>query len=533
MTFDILIAGGDVIDGSGAERKQRDIGIRGDRIVAIGSLDGAEAAKVVDARGKVVTPGFIDPHSHSDWTLNVNRDAQSTIRQGVTTEVVGNCGITNAPVSDASLASVSSRLATHGYAEPPSWRSFNEYLSDVASGGTSQNLAFFVGHSTIRAAAGVGPRPATDDEIAAMGEYVSEAMDAGVLGMSTGLEYDHGRCADTREITELAKIVGRRGGYYASHIRNRDSRLLESVGEFLDIIRAGDMPGEISHLNVRENTGAPPRGWERAVEMMADARASGIDVLADTTPFRQGGGLMIGLLPDWLLDGGYEEAARKLADSDVRRKLRGDCDRYWRFVHKGEWHRVRLGPNNLYPEWTGLRFDEIADLAHKDEWDCFFDVLMAAGKDMASCHMVGDLFTEEHLAQMISHPLLSLGVDAATAAEGDAAAGFSGSPLPFRGHVEYLVHHVREKHTLTLEEAVRKMSGMPAERFKIAQRGLLREGYFADVAVIDFPALRSDSTFDHPAVYPEGVEAVLVNGEIVVEHNVHTGARSGRILSRA
>jgi N-acyl-D-amino-acid deacylase len=531
--FDIIIRGGLVIDGTGAPGEQRDVGITGGHVTKVGDLGEAEAALSVDATGKVVAPGFVDPHSHSDWTLQANRDADSTIRQGVTTEIVGNCGISNAPVSELSEGAVAARLRAYGYLERPTWRSFEEYLTEVSSGGTSQNLAFFVGHSTLRAAAGVGPRAASPDEIDTMARYVAEAMGAGALGMSTGLEYSDGRYAGTPEISQLARVVGRHGGYYASHIRNRDARLWEAIDEFLGIVCSSGTRGQVSHLNVREDTGAPPGGWSRAVEMIESARREGMDVEADTTPFPQGLGLMTGILPTWLLSDGFEEAAERLSERDIRDRLRGDCDRYWRFIAKGQWHRVRLQASPQFPEWAGLRFPEIAELAGKDEWDCYFDILSAAGGAMGELCMVGDLFTEEHLAEMISHPLFSLGVDSTSSSVNAPLAEITASPLPYRGHVEYLLHHVRETKTLSLEEAVYKMSGKPAQRFGLKGRGHLREGSYADVVVFDISSLSSDSTFEHPAVYPEGIEAVLVNGRVVVDHGAHTGARPGRVLSAA
>jgi N-acyl-D-amino-acid deacylase len=529
--LDLAIRNGWVVDGTGQPRRRADVGIDGDRIVGIGSVPAA--AREIDATGLVVAPGFIDPHSHTDWTLHANRDAHSTIRQGVTTEVVGNCGITNAPVSDASLEFVEGRLRAYGYPGEVTWRSFGEYLDDVGSGGTAQNLAYFVGHSTIRAAAGVtGPTPSDADAISLMEDLVREAMEAGALGMSSGLEYSLGAFAATRELERLATIVGRYGGIYASHVRNRDSKILESIDEFLSIMRAGNTAGQISHLNVRHDTNAPDHAWERAVQKMIDARSRGFDVQADTTPFRQGIGMMTGILPDWILADGYAAAAERMTDPLVRSRLRTDCDRYWRFIHKGQWERVRLQNSPQLPELNGRSFLEIARVRRQDVWDSFFDVLSAAGRDMGDLIMVGDLFTEEHLAEMVSHPLFSLGVDAYTSVDHGPLSDITVNPLPYCGHVYYLTHHVRERHTLSLEEAVRKMSGMPAARFGLHARGSIREGYFADIVVFDFDALDSRSTFAEPAVYPEGITLVTVNGTVVVDAGTHTGARAGRVLRR-
>lgn len=529
--YDVAIRGATIVDGSGKPSYGADIGVVGDRIATIGRV--GPAIREVAAEGLVASPGFVDPHSHSDWTLHSNPLAHSTIRQGVTTEIVGNCGITNAPVSDASASLVRRRMAAHAYGGPIEWRSFGEYLENVAAERHSANLAFFVGHSTVREAAGVGTEAAPSaDQVERMQEYVSEAMDAGAVGMSTGLEYSLGVYADTEELCTLNRIVGSFGGIYASHVRNRDSEIFAAIDECLAIGRDGGTPVEISHLNVRHDTNAPDRAWQRAVQMMESARLQGLDVQADTTPFLQGDGIMTGILPKWFLVDGYAQAAASLRDRSVRRALRDDCDRYWRFIHKGQWHRVRLLNSVQYPELNGLRFSDIADILNKDPFDCYFDVLAAAEASMGDLMMIGDLFTDEHMADMISHPLFSLGVDSSSSATDDELARTSPSPLPYSGHIHYLTHHVRERKTLSLEQAINKMSAKPAARFGLSRRGLLREGYFADLVIFDFTTLGSRSSFAEPAVYPDGVKAVLVNGQIVVSDNEHTGARPGRILAR-
>jgi N-acyl-D-amino-acid deacylase len=529
--LDVAVRNAWVVDGTGEPGRRADVGIAGDRVVAVGRVP--SAALEIDAAGLVLSPGFVDPHSHTDWTLHANRDAESTLRQGVTTEIVGNCGITNAPVSQASLETVQGRLQAYGYTGPVAWRSFGEYLDDVAAGGTAQNLAFFVGHSTVREAAGVTGQVVPEDALSTMAAFVQEAMEAGALGMSSGLEYSLGAAARTAELQYLSAVVGRHGGIYASHVRNRDSQILDSIQEFLLIARSGNAAGQISHLNVRHDTNAPERGWERAVELMMDARAHGLDVQADTTPFRQGVGVMTGLLPDWVLADGYSVAADRLSDPLVRSRLRGECDRYWRFVHKGQWERVRLQNSPQYPEFNGMGFVEIARRRGQDVWDAYFDVLSAAGGGMGNLIMVGDLFTEEHLAEMVSHPLFSLGVDAYASVDHGPLSEITVSPLPYSGHVHYLTHHVRERKTLSLEEAVRKMSGMPAARFGLHGRGLIREGYFADLVLFDFDRLESRSTFENPQVYPDGVALVMVNGQVAVHEGQHMRRRAGRVLRRS
>jgi len=331
----------------------------------------------------------------------------------------------------------------------------------------------------------------------------------------------------------LNRVVGRYGGHYASHVRNRDANLQDSIEEFLAIIRDGGTSGEISHFNVRNRTGAAPGAWKRAVDTMAAARDSGLDVLADTTPFRDGLGQMAGILPPWLLADGWEQACARLGDPALRERLSHECDRYWRFIHRGEWERVRLQASPQYPGLEGRDFREIAALLGAAEWDCYFDILAAAGPAIESILLIGELFTDEHLAEMICHPLFSLGVDGYASALGAGLDGISAHPVCFAGHTHYLTRHVGELGTLPLEEAIRKMTSMPAEHFRLRDRGRIAAGYAADLVVLDLERLSDGSTLAQPLAYARGVDEVFVNGAAVVSAGEHTGARPGAHLARA
>jgi N-acyl-D-amino-acid deacylase len=531
--LDLLVRDALVVDGTGSPPFRGDVAVEEGRIAAVGDLDGARAERIIDADGRIVCPGFVDPHSHSDFTLLTVPTADSTVRQGVTTEVVGNCGWTYAPVSPASESFIEARLRTFGYAGPVEWSSFGDHLSFLAHEGHSQNLAWFVGHNTVRYAAGVFGPQATEEELRRMEGYVAEAMDAGALGLSTGLEFNPGRQAPTEEVVRLNKVVGSYDGYYTSHVRNRDTELQESIDEFLTIVREGGTRGEISHLNVRHRTNAAPGAWQRAVDTMAAARESGLDVLADTTPFRDGLGQMSGILPQWVLADGWEEACRRLNDQATRERLRGECDRYWRFIHKGDWHRVRIQASPEHPGLEGKDFHEIASLLGTDEWNAYFQILADAGPGIESLLLIGELFTDEHLAEMISHPLFSLGVDGYTASLDSGLENVAGHPVCFAGHVHYLTHHVGEMKTLPLEEAIHKMTAMPARHFGLSDRGELKPGKSADLVVLDLARLADGSTIERPLAYVEGVDEVLVNGVSVVSEGEHTGARPGRHLPRS
>jgi N-acyl-D-amino-acid deacylase len=531
---DLIVRDGWVVDGSGAPPFRGGVAIEDGRIAHVGQVNGASADRVLDAAGGIVCPGFVDPHSHSDWSLLANPKAESTIRQGVTTEVVGNCGWTYAPVSEASEHFIRGRMHTFAYDGPIEWSSFADHLSWLSRQGHAQNLAWFVGHNTVRYAAGVFTPAAADHELRAMEDLVREAMQAGALGLSTGLEFNPGRMAPTEELVRLNKVVGEYDGYYTSHVRNRDSQLQESIDEFLHIVREGGTHGEISHLNVRHRTGAAPGAGQRAVDTMQTAReVEGLDVLADTTPFKDGLGQMAGILPQWAMEGGWEKTCARLMDPAAREKLRTDCDRYWRFIHRGEWHRARLQSSPQFPELEGMDFNEIAARMGKDQWDCYFDILAASGPALESILLIGELFTDEHLTEMITHPLISLGVDGFTSAVDSPLAAVTAHPVCFAGHVHYLTRHVGELKSLSLEQAIRKMTSMPAEHFRLRDRGRLEAGRAADMVVLDLEQLEDGSTLQDPVNYVRGVDWVLVNGQAVVADGEHTGALPGRHLSRA
>lgn len=528
----MIIRGGWIVDGSGRKPYLGDVAIYRSKIVKVGLLSGDDSMATIDAKGLTVLPGFVDPHSHSDYTVHSNPLAQSTVRQGVTTEVVGNCGMTYAPVSDSSRPGVVRRLRDFGYEGDAEWTSFGDYLATVERTRTSQNLAWLVGHNSLREAVGLRAEPPSEAQVIEMDRLLSDAMEAGALGMSTGLELGGGRFATTGEITRLAQVVGRHHGYYVSHIRNRDACILEAIDEFLSIVVASETRGQISHLNVRSRSGAAPNAWAAAVGRVEKAVAMGLDVQADTTPMTWGDGDMSAILPDWLMADGPSRAAEKLAQPAIREQLRSDCDRYWRFIHSGQWERVRLLNSAQFQEYNGMTFPEIAAARGTDEWDTYFDILEAAGEGLDNVAMVGELFTEEHLADMIRHPLFSLGADTYTSTADLPLSRLTPTPLAYSAHVHYLTHHVAAQKTLPLEEAVRKMTSKPAERFGILDRGLIKSGYYADLVVLDIDQLGSASTLEAPAVYPTGVQWVLVNGEVVVDPTGHTGARPGRVLRR-
>jgi N-acyl-D-amino-acid deacylase len=286
----------------------------------------------------------------------------------------------------------------------------------------------------------------------------------------------------------------------------------------------------VAHLNVRANTGAPEKAWEHAVTTVEKARDEGLDIQADCTPYLDGGGGPTAILPMWVTEEGPERAAELLRDPEVREKVKEDTDRYWAFIYRGDWHRVRISSSSNHPEIVGKNFLEIAELWGQEPWDCLFDLFVETFSGQGRVSYIGRLFTKKHVAKQIEHPLFSLSVDAATvAAEGPLKDRYV-HPLPFAGMVHYLTYWVREEEILRLEEAIRKMTSMPAARFGLRDRGLIRPGAFADVVVFDYEELEDVATLENPVAYCRGVSHVLVNGEIVVEGEKHTGRRPGRNL---
>ena len=463
----------------------------------------------------------------------LNPEAESTIFQGITTEVVGNCGGSEAPVTAEAI-----RLghAGSGFATgDPTPCTFAEHLEHIEKMGTSNNMAWLVGHNSIRYGAGITGEIPSKEQLEKMRILLEEALDAGAVGFSTGLEFDPGRICKTEEIAYLLQTVKKYDGIHASHIRNRANHVYEALDEFLDLIRGCGVRGEVSHMNIRYNTGAPENAFENCVGKIEKARSDGFDILADMTPLNYGIGGAGAILPTWFKKMAKAEALSLLSTDQGREKVRNDTDRYWRFIYNGEWERVRVQNNAAYPEANGKSFPELAEKWKKSPWDCYFDIIQRTielDKKIGKIVLVARLFTDEHLKETISHPLYSLGVDGYSTTIREPLAGKTAFPLHYMGMAHFIAHHVREIHTLTLEDAIRKMTSMPANHFGLRQRGLLKDGYFADVVVFDYDKLKTLSTFEKPAVYTEGVEHVFVNGIHTLKDGVHTGARSGRTIRR-
>jgi N-acyl-D-amino-acid deacylase len=526
--LDLKIVGGQLVDGTGAPARRGDLGITGDTITAVGDLSREPAGRSIPAGGLAVTPGFIDMHSHSDWRLWGNRRAESKIRQGVTTEVVGNCGFSPAPVSDEF------RDEMKGFALylPPgmdfSWRRLAEYLRGYRDGGVALNVAQLVGHGTLRLAAmGFARRAPTARELASMERLMDESMADGAYGLTTGLIYAPGSYAATEEIVAVARHAAAGRGFYASHIRGEGPTLLDAVAEAIRVGREGGLPVQVSHIKA---AGRP--NWGKVADALAlidAARADGQDVMADVYPYTASSTTLRTLLPDWALEGGIEAMVGRLGDASVRARIRQDLLGESAILARGlDWQDIMVAYSPSRPEAQGRRLSEIAAARGQDPLDAAIDLIVA---EHGKGYMILFQLDEGDLRRALGHPQVMIGSDgSAFAAEGDLAAG-KPHPRSYGTFPRVLARYVREQSILSLEGAVAKMTGLPARRLGLRDRGVLAPGAKADVVVLDPARIQDLATYEDPHRYAAGIDHVVVNGRVVIERGQHTGALPGRVLS--
>ena len=530
--FDILIKSGLVVDGSGTVGFRADVAIEGGRIAEVGLLPGTEAATVMDATGLVVAPGFIDMHSHADFSLPVCPTAESLVHQGITTAVVGQCGYSPAPLLEETRAQVIRQMdASLGRAGKPlpweRWTGFKTYLDDLSRTGISLNVVPLVGQGTVRAGVmGFGPGPANPEQRARMTAAVAQAMDEGAFGLSTGLIYPPGSFTHTEEIAAIARPVGDRGGIYFSHIRGEAHTLLTAISEAIRIGRESGAAVQISHFKV-----AGRKNWDtvdRALTLIDVARAEGLDVTADLYPYLAGSTALSALLPQWAHEGGKEAVSERLADPRVREQMTVSMQSEG-FAKDMEWDRVLISFAPGKAEYQGRYVAELAQEKGKTPHEWIFDAILETG---LRATMVTFMMSEENRLRELRHPAIMIGTDGM----GYAVSGSMSQGLPhprnYGTFPRILGHYVRKEKVLSLEEAVWKMTGFPARKLGLRDRGLVRKGHWADLTLFDPKRVADNATYVSPHQYPEGIPHVLVRGVFVVRDGVHTGARPGAVLAR-
>jgi N-acyl-D-amino-acid deacylase len=537
-SFDVLIRGGTVVDGTGSPGRAADIGLLGDRILAIGDLaavDATNAATVIDAGGRVVTPGFIDPHGHSDASLFVDGALLSHLMQGFTTQLSGNCGETLAPITDVGREVV--ELALRPYEVVARWRSFAEYLDAVEAESLGINVAFLVGHGTVRASVmGSEARGSTDLERHAMVREIEAALGCGAFGLSSGLIYAPGIHALDDELAALVTAATRRGGMYATHIRNESDGLFEALDEAVTTTRAAADAGvdrprlQVSHLKC--GSAAVQGRADEAVAVLERARADGLDVAADQYPYTAASTTLATILPPALLGLGVEECVAALGDPEVRGRVHSEIDlgiSGWENVGRDPgWAGIKIAYAASHPDWSGRSLADLGESIGADPAELAFDALMDDRLDVA---VVIDCMTEADVETILAVPWIAVCTDASGRRPGHRILG-AGKPHPrtYGSTARVLGDYVRERGTVTLESAVAKLTSVPAARLGLRDRGVLREGAFADLVVIDATRVADMATYEEPDRHPTGIDHVMVNGRLAVLDGAETGERAGTLL---
>lgn len=531
MSWSLLIRGGTVMDGTGTPGQAADVAIEGDRIAAIGPrLEGA-ADRVIDAGGKVVAPGFIDAHSHSDLFYFACPSAESKIRQGCTTEVVGMCSFSQAPIHPERRDMVHTWAGGVGADLDLGWHTFGQYLDALRAVRPSINVVQFVGHGALRLAT-VGPenRRVTADELGAMERLLAEALDAGAFGYSSGLVYPPSAYGPTEELTALARSMARRGGLYFSHVRGESGMVEDSITEAIRIGEGGGVGVQIAHVKVggRENWGK----MDRVLELIDGARARGVDVSGDVYPYHAGSTKMDNLMPAWVHDGGVARLLERLADRTIRRRIVEEC-----LVDGERWRTVSMGAVGFdeiqiatckQRELEGLSLAALARQTGTTPAEAMMSLLL---RERATVSMVTFSQSLENVAKVLAHPALMIGSDSIGLSEGEGPRPGKPHPRMYGTFPRVLGEYVRERRLFPLETAVHKMTGMPAARLRLGDRGLLRPGYAADVTVFDPATVKDEATFADPHRYPVGIPYVVVNGALVVDGGRLQARGTGRVLT--
>ncbi|OGV67410.1 MAG: hypothetical protein A3K19_23525 [Lentisphaerae bacterium RIFOXYB12_FULL_65_16] len=530
LRFDTLITNGMIVDGTGNPWYRGDVGIRGSRIALAGSPgQRVSARETIDAKGKVVCPGFIDFHTHSDFVLLRDPLCASKLKQGITLQVTGQCGISPAPITADKVELLDSYVGFIKAGASPSWkwRSFAEWLDTLAALQLGTHVATMVGHGTVRLTVmGFDNRLATPAEVDHMRELVRESIAAGAFGLTSGLIYPPGMYASQAELVAICAALSETRALYATHMRSESSGLLQSVRDTIEIAERNGIPAQILHHKVagRKNWGLV----RESLAMIDAARGRGIDITADQYPYTAGSTTLRAILPPWVNEGGVAKTIERLADPALRAKIAEEVatsEAYENgFLRAGGAEGVRVVYTPVTPECEGKNLAEIAHMTGKPPLEAAFDAII---RNRGSDNACFTNMCEEDVRLVMQHPAVMIGSDSIP-----AAAGAKCHPRSNGTFARILGRYVREEKLLRLEEAVRKMTGFTAARLGLHAKGLIRPGLDADLVVFDPATIRDRSDFDEPFRDPDGIEYVFVNGVKAVERGRETGVTAGRVLRR-
>src|SRR5215831_8957711 len=528
--FDVIIRNGTIYDGTGAEPRQADVAIRGDRIAGIGDFKSAKANKVIDAKGLAVAPGFINMLSWSTESLIQDGRSQSEIRQGVTTEIMGE-GESMGPVND--------RVREHQIHEQTdikydiTWNTLAEYLQYLEKRGVSCNVASFIGATTIREyVVGFEDKQPTPEQIDQMRDIVRNEMEAGALGIGTSLIYPPAFYAKTDELIEMCKVASKYKGKYISHMRSEGNQLFEALDELIRISLEANIPAEVYHIKA-----AGQKNWGKEDELLArieKAQKDGLKIRANMYTYTAAGTGLDACFPPWTEDGGYDALYKRLRDPATREKIKAEMK-----VNSDKWENLYLAAGSpdkillvgfksykLKP-LTGKTLAEVAKMRGKDPIDTIMDLI---SEDESRIGTIYDLMSEENVKKELRKPWISFGSDEASQAPEPPFTKSNPHPRAYGNFARVLGKYVRDGKVLTMSDAIHRLSGLPATNLELDHRGFLQEGMFADVVMFDPATITDHATFDKPHQYATGVKHVFVNGVQVIKNGEHTGAKPGRAL---
>lgn len=524
--FDLLIRGGHVFNGLGTPGLDVDVAVREDRIVLIApGISPHRAGRVIDARGMAVTPGFIDPHSHTDLELLVNPRAESKIRQGVTTEIAGNCGFTLFPLAGA-FREEKERLLRERYGIRLTWGDAGGFFDALAEGGMAVNYGTFMGHGSLRQSV-VGPddRAARPGEIERMKELLDAALRSGVMGLSTGLIYAPGMFASPEELIAMCSVVAHWGGVYTTHMRDEGDFLAESVEESISVARATGVSLQLSHLKL-----AYPRNWPKIHQVLSrisEVRAHGVDILADRYPYTATSTFLSVFFPRWIKDGPIRENLLRIRGTGKEKELRAHLRQQEEKL--GTWDNILIA-SVLTEENSRLVGKTVLQAARETNRDPFDFILDLVVRENDQVGMINFSLNEETFKRIILHPLVVIGSDGWALAPYGLLSRDKPHPRSYGTFPRMLGRYVRDEKIMSLGRAIEKMTSLTAEKFGLMGRGRIQKGWFADLVVFDPARIMDRSTWENPHQYPVGIGQVIVNGRVVIDGGEHTGELPGRIL---
>jgi N-acyl-D-amino-acid deacylase len=522
--LDILIKNGTIIDGSGQPMFRGDVGIREGMITQIGDLHNEHAEIEIDATRKYVTPGFIDVNNHSDtyWRLFLDPALESLAYQGVTTIIGGNCGTSLAPLANHDVMK-----SIQKYSDMKNvsfnWLSMKEFLNEIEKKKLALNFASLVGHGTLRRGlVGDEVRDISPQEMKVMKKMLTQAMKEGAVGFSTGLVYTHSKLASSREIAELAEIVKKYDGVYTTHIRGESHELIRAVEEAIRIAQETGVRLQISHLKAMGRKNWPL--MEEALNLIETARTSGVDVHFDVYPYTSTGSVLYILLPDWVTEGGRNMMLARLKDAETRKRIIKEMK-----ASDDDYSKITISISALDKTLNHKRIVEIAEIQNKSVEDVIIDVLIASNGQVVT---MMEVLSEKNVDKAVINPFSIISSNGAGYNIEHRETGEAVHPRNFGSFPRVLASYVKGRGVVGWEEAIRKMSGLPAEKFKIAKRGIIMEGNHADVVVIDPDKIHDEASIENPYQYSQGVECVIVNGQLLVRNNFITQARPGEVIRR-